>query len=278
MGSSSSSAASGDGVAAGSSGGGAISQYPARAGVADGAGAGHVTAQCPFCRTILRAVANAVNVCPTCHQQFSLQRPGSGPSLPGVGTASMVRTVEPDRIMMHRNHPTATVQCTCPFCSTALTATARGLRASGGLMVCGRCHQQFNVQVSPGGSQQHFTRAELLQLISLLAAGNPGSRVPSASQAQINQLPTRTVVVKPLPDEAASGRDDDERITCMICLAEKEVGETVRTLPCMHDFHVDCIDQWLKTNCTCPICKTDILTGISDAAESNDGGRGGEGS
>lgn len=25
--------------------------------------------------------------------------------------------------------------------------------------------------------------------------------------------------------------------TCMICLCEKDVGETLRTLPCMHDFH-----------------------------------------
>ena len=25
--------------------------------------------------------------------------------------------------------------------------------------------------------------------------------------------------------------------TCMICLCEKDIGETLRTLPCMHDFH-----------------------------------------
>lgn len=47
---------------------------------------------------------------------------------------------------------------------------------------------------------------------------------------------------------------------CTICLSEFEDSESVRRLPCMHLFHVDCVDQWLCTNKRCPICRVDIET------------------
>ncbi|KAJ4955738.1 hypothetical protein NE237_012521 [Protea cynaroides] len=44
---------------------------------------------------------------------------------------------------------------------------------------------------------------------------------------------------------------------CPICLAEYQPKETLRTIPhCQHSFHADCIDEWLRTNVTCPVCRT----------------------
>ncbi|XP_006280571.2 RING-H2 finger protein ATL20 [Capsella rubella] len=44
--------------------------------------------------------------------------------------------------------------------------------------------------------------------------------------------------------------------TCAICLSEYEPKETLRTIPpCQHCFHADCIDEWLKLNGTCPVCR-----------------------
>ncbi|CAN1129794.1 RING-H2 finger protein ATL52 [Linum perenne] len=46
--------------------------------------------------------------------------------------------------------------------------------------------------------------------------------------------------------------------TCAICLCEFEEGEQLKTLPeCMHSFHVGCIDMWLYSHSSCPMCRTD---------------------
>ncbi|XP_015589529.1 uncharacterized protein LOC107265055 isoform X2 [Cephus cinctus] len=55
-----------------------------------------------------------------------------------------------------------------------------------------------------------------------------------------------------------NGEDAMEK--CTICLSEFEDCESVRRLPCMHLFHIDCVDQWLCTNKRCPICRVDIET------------------
>ncbi|KAL7165539.1 hypothetical protein ACSBR2_041260 [Camellia fascicularis] len=44
--------------------------------------------------------------------------------------------------------------------------------------------------------------------------------------------------------------------TCPICLAEYQPKETLRTIPeCNHYFHANCIDEWLRMNATCPLCR-----------------------
>ncbi|XP_073127279.1 E3 ubiquitin-protein ligase ATL41-like [Henckelia pumila] len=47
-------------------------------------------------------------------------------------------------------------------------------------------------------------------------------------------------------------------IECSVCLCALEDGERLRLLPnCKHSFHVDCIDKWLGSNSTCPICRAE---------------------
>lgn len=44
--------------------------------------------------------------------------------------------------------------------------------------------------------------------------------------------------------------------TCPICLSEYRSKDTIRCIPyCRHCFHADCIDEWLRMNNTCPLCR-----------------------
>ncbi|BFG31944.1 hypothetical protein CerSpe_182180 [Prunus speciosa] len=44
--------------------------------------------------------------------------------------------------------------------------------------------------------------------------------------------------------------------TCSICLGNYQPRETLRTIPeCNHYFHANSIDEWLRRNATCPICR-----------------------
>lgn len=46
---------------------------------------------------------------------------------------------------------------------------------------------------------------------------------------------------------------------CAVCLSELEDGEKVRALPgCGHVFHVDCVDAWLRSRTTCPVCRAEV--------------------
>lgn len=54
---------------------------------------------------------------------------------------------------------------------------------------------------------------------------------------------------------------------CVVCLEEYVDGiSQVMSLPCGHEFHVDCITPWLVTRRrTCPICKGDVVRSLSQA-------------
>lgn len=46
---------------------------------------------------------------------------------------------------------------------------------------------------------------------------------------------------------------------CSVCLSEFEENENLRLLPkCNHAFHLPCIDTWLKSHSTCPLCRSNI--------------------
>eukprot|EP00469_Lotharella_globosa_P000271 CAMPEP_0167791444 /NCGR_PEP_ID=MMETSP0111_2-20121227/11947_1 /TAXON_ID=91324 /ORGANISM="Lotharella globosa, Strain CCCM811" /LENGTH=185 /DNA_ID=CAMNT_0007684129 /DNA_START=137 /DNA_END=694 /DNA_ORIENTATION=- len=47
--------------------------------------------------------------------------------------------------------------------------------------------------------------------------------------------------------------------TCAICLEPLVDGDEMRTVPCMHSFHVNCIDKWLRSKPNCPVCLFPVL-------------------
>ena len=49
--------------------------------------------------------------------------------------------------------------------------------------------------------------------------------------------------------------DNTDNKQCKICISEYKVGDQIRTLPCFHGFHVDCIDSWFDIKIKCPLCQ-----------------------
>ncbi|CAH8385364.1 unnamed protein product [Eruca vesicaria subsp. sativa] len=46
---------------------------------------------------------------------------------------------------------------------------------------------------------------------------------------------------------------------CAVCLSVLEEQDTARELPnCRHVFHVVCVDTWLSTCSTCPVCRNEV--------------------
>ncbi|KAJ0979768.1 hypothetical protein J5N97_015242 [Dioscorea zingiberensis] len=53
--------------------------------------------------------------------------------------------------------------------------------------------------------------------------------------------------------------DDETGILCAVCLGQIQEGELARILPkCSHGFHVECIDMWLASHATCPLCRAAV--------------------
>jgi hypothetical protein len=47
-----------------------------------------------------------------------------------------------------------------------------------------------------------------------------------------------------------------------------KIDDTVKTLPCFHIFHKNCIEGWFNNNKNnCPICKNDILNNEFNSEE-----------
>ncbi|KAG5033418.1 hypothetical protein JHK85_017400 [Glycine max] len=46
---------------------------------------------------------------------------------------------------------------------------------------------------------------------------------------------------------------------CSVCLIEFQENENLRLLPkCNHAFHLPCVDTWLKSHATCPLCRSSV--------------------
>jgi len=47
------------------------------------------------------------------------------------------------------------------------------------------------------------------------------------------------------------------------------VGDAVRYLPCMHTYHLQCIDDWLMRSFTCPSCMEPVDAALLMMYETN---------
>ena len=75
-----------------------------------------------------------------------------------------------------------------------------------------------------------------------------------AGDDALARMPTRVF-------SAPDARSSAETPTCAVCMCDAEAGDTLRRLPCGHEFHKTCVDRWLAGHRTCPMCKSDVVEG-----------------
>eukprot|EP00252_Welwitschia_mirabilis_P025854 TRINITY_DN8236_c0_g1_i2.p1 TRINITY_DN8236_c0_g1~~TRINITY_DN8236_c0_g1_i2.p1 ORF type:complete len:185 (+),score=30.32 TRINITY_DN8236_c0_g1_i2:17-571(+) len=83
-----------------------------------------------------------------------------------------------------------------------------------------------------------------------------------SSVSSLGSFPAPADIVNSFPihpyrkEEKTSTEDDAQ---CYICLLEYEESDQLRVLPCHHEFHLHCIDKWLKeVHRVCPLCRGNV--------------------
>ncbi|XP_072925045.1 RING finger protein 11-like isoform X2 [Hemitrygon akajei] len=56
---------------------------------------------------------------------------------------------------------------------------------------------------------------------------------------------------------------------CVICMMDFEYGDPIRFLPCMHIYHMECIDEWLMRSFTCPSCMEPVDAALLSSYKTN---------
>jgi hypothetical protein len=101
-----------------------------------------------------------------------------------------------------------------------------------------------------GPSQHGDNNVDNMSYEQLLQRFGDGSENRGATTETISSLPT-SIVNDP------SQLPEDKR-QCCICLEDFSHGDGRTSLPCLHGFHTDCVNKWLKSNGSCPICKSSV--------------------
>ncbi|XP_003728567.1 RING finger protein 44 isoform X3 [Strongylocentrotus purpuratus] len=105
--------------------------------------------------------------------------------------------------------------------------------------------QGFPVELEADDAEVENYEA-LLNLAERLGEAKPRG----LSKANIDQLPSYRY-------NPETPRTINDQTCCVVCMSDFETRQTLRVLPCSHEFHARCVDKWLKSNRTCPICRAD---------------------
>ncbi|KAH9488195.1 hypothetical protein Btru_064810 [Bulinus truncatus] len=119
----------------------------------------------------------------------------------------------------------------------------------------GMSDNEIESMLNPGVVGDPPVRGDYESLLALAERLGEVSR--GLSEFEIKQIPTSMHCCDE-DEEGAKAMPGSELPQCNICLTDYQHGEEMRNLPCRHNFHMVCVDQWLKINATCPVCRAEV--------------------
>ncbi|XP_011023437.1 PREDICTED: RING-H2 finger protein ATL40-like [Populus euphratica] len=92
---------------------------------------------------------------------------------------------------------------------------------------------------------------QMFEIESRIDLEQPEHRIGGLESVLVAAIPTLQFT-----HEEFSSAEDAQ---CSICLGEYQEKEVLRIMPgCGHNFHLSCIDVWLRKQSTCPVCRFPI--------------------
>lgn len=93
-------------------------------------------------------------------------------------------------------------------------------------------------------SQADLSTADALEIENYETLWSLAERLGEAkarglSRTEVDQLPSY---------KFDADTHEGDQTNCVVCMCDFEVSQSLRALPCSHEFHVKCIDKWLKVS------------------------------
>ncbi|XP_028053560.1 uncharacterized protein LOC114257938 [Camellia sinensis] len=144
----------------------------------------------------------------------------------------------------------------------------RSSRCPSGLHADGTCSCESTSMPEESGTRASISRIVMLAE-ALFEVLDEIHRQPMSLSLSVVSLPAPEAVVDTLPVKHHKNSDvsesADDVVQCYICLSEYEEGDKIRVLPCHHEFHMSCVDKWLKEiHGVCPLCRGDVREGFTE--------------
>eukprot|EP00252_Welwitschia_mirabilis_P020568 TRINITY_DN5068_c0_g2_i1.p1 TRINITY_DN5068_c0_g2~~TRINITY_DN5068_c0_g2_i1.p1 ORF type:complete len:519 (+),score=68.77 TRINITY_DN5068_c0_g2_i1:370-1926(+) len=123
----------------------------------------------------------------------------------------------------------------------------------------GQCSCEAHVM-----TEESSTHASISRIVMLAEALFESVALSQSSSSSLVSLPAPESVVDSFPIRRhkvpeGHGSTVDEKMQCYICLSDYEEGDKIRTLPCRHEYHMACVDKWLKEiHRVCPLCRGNV--------------------
>ncbi|CAN6345590.1 unnamed protein product [Urochloa humidicola] len=102
---------------------------------------------------------------------------------------------------------------------------------------------------------------------SPLPTAIPTAAAANGAAAAAATAPPQAGVPKPVIEALpffrfATLRGARQGMECSVCLARFDDADHLRLLPrCRHAFHLACVDRWLESNASCPLCRARVDAG-----------------